>query len=221
MNSTRQRFEELEWWMIREAPMLAGLGVFLPSVGLDAFGGEVAALVKTLVAAPYHYEHDALVLAALAPNGDVTVARRERPASAEEVLEHVKVAVRLVEEKAPEHASPYKDLVLEVARSAAQVSRTSSQVPQSPSPGEELPFMRQLLAILQREPPQPAQAPFAPPASLPPQPLASTARPPRDRSARWFGSIVAKLHSLVPVGLRPRPLVATRRVERGLEVLTL
>jgi hypothetical protein len=220
MNSTRQRFEELEWRMIREAPLLAGLGVFVPSAGPNAFGGEVAALVRTLVAAPYHYEHDALVLAALAPNGDVT-ARREHPASAEEVLEHVKVAVRLVEEKAPEHASPYKDLVLEVARSAAQVSRTSSQVPQSPSPGEELPFMRQLRAILQREQPQPAQAPSAPPASFPPQPPASHARPQRNGPARWFGSIVAKLHSLVPLGPRPRPLVAPQHVERGPDVLPL
>ncbi len=219
MDSTRQRFEEHEWKMVREAPMLAGLGVFAPDASPDAFGGEVAALAKTLVAAPYHYEHDALVLAALAPDGDVTAASRRRPASAEEALEHVEAAVRVVEEKAPEHASPYKDLVLEVARSAAQVSRTSSQAPPSGSPGEELPFMRQLRAILRCEQPRPTQAPVS--ASFPSRPGAPPVRPPRGGSARWFGSIVAKLHGLLRTGLRQEALAAAPRVHQGPEVLPL
>jgi len=220
MNSTRQRFEDHEWRMIREAPMLAGLGVFAPDANMDALGVEVAALAKILAAAPYHYEHDALVLAALMPNGDATVAGRHHPTSPEEVLDHVEAAVRMVDERAPEHASPYKDLILDVAWSVAQVSRTSNSAPPPCSPGEDLPFLRQLRVILHREKPQPARAPVAPPARSPLRSVPPPVQTPLDSQQRWFGSIVAKLHTL-QTGLRKKALGATRPLEQVPEVFPL
>jgi len=202
MNSTRQRFEDHEWRMIREAPMLAGLGVFAPEANLDTFGVEVAALAKILAAAPYHYEHDALVLAALMPSGDATAPGRHHPTSPEELLDHVEAAVRMVAERAPEHASPYKDLVLDVAWTVAQVSRTSGWARPPCSPGEDLPFLRQLRVILHREKPQPAQAPVAPPAPSPPRSVPPPVQTPRGSQKRRFGSMVATLHTLLRTGLR-------------------
>jgi hypothetical protein len=218
MSSIRQRFENHEWRIIREAPMLAGLGVVAPEANLDTFGIEVATLAKVLAAAPYHYEHDPLVLAALMPNGDATIARRRHPTSPEAVLDHVKAAVRTVEGKAPEHASPYKDLVLDIASSVAQASRTSGRTPPPCSPREDLPFLRQLRVILHREKPQPTHAPIAPPVASPPPSVAPPVQAPRSVHVPWFGSLFAKLHTLLRTGLRKKELGGSRPVEQGTEV---
>ncbi len=191
--------------MVREAPLLAGLGLFSPDGRLDTFGSEVAALTKTLLAAPYRYEHDALVLAALAPNGDVSATGRTRPTSAEEVLERVEAAVRVVEEKAPEHASAYKTLVLEVARSTAGVSRRRGQPTRLATTGGQPSFPQQLRAIVHREPRLPTHAPVAPPSSLPPRPEASAARRSQPARTPRLLAMLAKVRSVFGVARDQEP----------------
>ena len=131
--TTKAAFSEDEWARIRRAPFIAGMAISLadPGGAIEAIKESTAVLKSVLEEAQQPGRGE--LVDGLAADAAARVRERQNPLgdfrprgamAGEEILEELRVASRLVAEKAtPEEAQAYREWLLTAAQRAADAAK--------------------------------------------------------------------------------------------------
>ena len=152
MSLATSRFTQPEWHLVRDAPLLAGLAVSAMDYGLVSFAREMTAVTRTLMAARDQYERDTLI-ASVVQDAAVPEERfSQEMLTPEDILVRLGCAGAIVDQKAPEHAAAYKQLLVDVAESAARAADAFASPREVRGSDAKQHYLEDLRALLGHEP---------------------------------------------------------------------